>query len=137
MADLLLLGFWFLASEDDPSSPSYVPDDWKHLVLANLGIAQPVTVPAEYTGVWEGADGELFGFDSRGRFTHTEHFPHTSEVKIQSNGSVFSSEDGYVTVKTTTVERIKIDRPVQSVDGNWALVIDGKVYRKSSKSPSL
>lgn len=130
-ADMALLGFWYFSSEDDSSSTSHVPSDWKQLVLTNLGFSSPQIVPPQYIGQWESANGDHITFAPRGQFTQTQQFDGTSEAKIQSTGSVFSAEEGYITVKTTTVERIKISQPpTQLRDGNWSIELDGKTYHK-------
>lgn len=137
-ADILLLGFWYLASEDNPDSPGYVPEDWKSLVLTNLGVSLPQTVPIQYVGEWESEAGERIVFAPRGHFNRTENFDGSSELKTQSSGSVFGADQSYITVKTTTTERIKVSKaPQQLKDGSWAVVLDDKIYRKKSPSTSL
>lgn len=130
-ADMALLGFWYFSSEEDPNSPSYVPSDWKHLVLANLGVSSPQLVPPQYVGTWESVTGDNVSFSPRGQFTQSQQFNGTSEVKVKSTGSVFSADEGYITVKTTTVERFKVSQPpTQQRDGNWTIELDGKTYTK-------
>lgn len=141
LADVLLLGFWYLSSEEDENSASYVPSDWKHLVLSNLGISTPQTVPSQYIGEWKSSDGASVYFEPRGAFGRAEPFAGgdpSSPLKLQSSGTIFAADPESITVKTTTVERIKVSSPpTMAKDGSWEIILDGKTYKKRSGTRSL
>lgn len=133
-ADITLAVFWYLYSDDDPDSQTYVPSDWKQLVLANLGVASPQTVPAQYIGQWNDASGHQIVFRGRGEFSSLETAPGDAEdILLQSTGRVFAADPQYITVKTTTVQKFRVtEPPTRSEDGTWTLQLDGKTFKKYS-----
>jgi hypothetical protein len=136
-ADIALAAVWYFAYDDDPNSTSYVPEDWKDLVLANLGISAPATVPVQFVGTWKTRNNDIVIFQPRGDFSYTETFPNSQEVRVQSTGRIYAADRDYITVKTTTLQRIRVNQaPERSSDG-WSLALDGKQYKKFLDTPSL
>ena len=128
-ADISLALVWYLLSEEDPNSPNYVPSDWKELVLANLGVSKGAAVPAQYIGVWK-ADNQTITFHPSGTFSRTETLPGSEELRLQSNGSIVAADPDYITVKTTTTERIRIGQAPQPGSEGWTLQINGEQFKK-------
>jgi len=140
-ADITIGAFWYLYQDDDddPNSPTYVPSDWKHLVLANLGLTSPPLVPVQYIGKWIDDAGGQVVFQSRGQFSNIETDPHNAEeVLVQANGRVFAADPEYITVKVTSVQKLRLNSPpTRSSDGFWTMQLDGKTYKKTSQGESL
>lgn len=136
-ADILLGVMIYLTSEDDPSSPNYVPEDWKHLVLATLGVATPVVTPASFVGEWEEAAGGAIVLNQRGHFSSREYFPNTTDVKTHTTGTVFAFDGTHLVTKVTATERRRITKqPTKAADGSWTMEVDGKTYTKKKPAHS-
>lgn len=131
-ADLVLALLYYFVSDDDPESATYVPSDWKDLVLVNLGLSRPSTAPPHFIGTWKASDDETLVFHPQGKFNHTVTFSDTREMASQSVGIVSSSDPGYITVKTTTIERIRISSPPRKTESGWTVHLNGKEFTKTA-----
>lgn len=125
---------WYMSKEDDPSSPYYIPSDWSHLVLTNLGLKAPHPVPAHFVGSWTSTDDELtknITISPIGKITLLETDSDTGNTKIQGKGSITFMDEEYMTTKIDIIEKVKVDSPpVVDKTGSWKIVLDGKTYIK-------
>lgn len=138
VADILLFVLYMAAQDDDPSSPNYVPPDWKSLVMMNLGLQPPANVPSHLQGNWiDEAGNNCISFKGMGKFDKTEFFEGTRDIKLQAQGTVISLDGQLLSVRSQTLENIRLgDKLVQNPDGSFSIDLDGKRYRRASPARS-